>query len=216
MIKQEILQDGKLAAVIVSAIFCMMMTVTCSAESKAEQVTQNPVEIEIEAPAEIEEEIEPVSNYETVVYEEIADDGFVVFDIPKELENAGGSFPEEMQRYVWDVCNDQGVSYSLVVAMIEIESKYQPNAISSCGAVGYMQILEKWHKDRMAKYGLDCADEPQANILVGVDFMAELLKRYDTEQALVVYNCGSLVSDSTSYSRAIMQRKEEIDKELNL
>lgn len=218
MTKHELLQDGKLVAVAVSMLFCTAMSATCTTNAKAEPVKQEPQKVVYEVPVVIEATVvqNEAVHQKTVSIEQIEDDGFVAFDIPEDYAATGGDFPEDLQRFTKRTCEEQGVPYSLIVAMIEVESGYQADAISSCGAVGYMQIVEKWHHDRMAKYGLDCADDPQANILVGVDFMAELLSQYSEEEALVIYNCGSKVADSTPYSREIVRRKAELEKELDL
>ncbi len=151
------------------------------------------------------------------------EDSFVVYEIPEEFVLTGGEFPVELQRYTAQVCEDLGVDYSLVLAMIEIESGYHSDAVSKCNAVGYMQIVEKWHVDRMAEYGFDQAKDPEANIVVGVDYMAELLSQYPEEAALMIYNSGNAGIEnyrngitSSAYARAIEKRKEEIQKELGI
>lgn len=145
---------------------------------------------------------------------------FVSYEIPEKYEDSGGDFPEEIQKFAFLQCEEKEVPYSLIIAMIEVESGYQNDVVSSCGAVGYMQIIEKWHKEELRSNGYDTARKPEANIAVGIDIMASLLSTYDTEQALVIYNAGfSALKDgtkSTPYSREVLRRQKELEKEMSV
>ena len=77
-------------------------------------------------------------------------DGFVFYEIPEEYDRTGGYFPEKMQVYTYCVCKRYGVRYDLVVALIEKESGYKFDEVGDDGhSIGYMQIYEEWHKDRI-------------------------------------------------------------------
>ncbi len=88
------------------------------------------------------------------------------------------------------------VSPQLVLAVIEIESAYNPHAVSPVGAMGLMQLMprtgaevaertaERWH-------GTSTLFEPEANIRLGVAYLRELIDRYDSIRvALAAYNWG--------------------------
>lgn len=55
--------------------------------------------------------------------------GFKEYQIPDDYELYGGYFPLEMQEYTYIICKDYGVDYSLIIAMIEIESGYKYDAV---------------------------------------------------------------------------------------
>ncbi len=214
MIRSKVLRDGKTTAVVVAAMFCMAMSPSCAANVKADPVDPEMVtdSFEVFVDQNTSQEIPEI----TLQVERIQEDGFIPYEIPADMAAAGGSFPEEMQRFTRETCKAYGIPYSLIVAMIEVESKYKPDAVSSCGAIGYMQIVEKWHRERMAVHGVESTKDPAGNILIGIDYMAELLGSYSEEEALVVYNCGSRVTDSTPYSRAVLCRKAQLEMECGL
>lgn len=130
----------------------------------------------------------PVENWD-----EIDLTGFAEYDIG-EFKIYGGDFPLCLQAYTFAKCREYGISYPLIVGMIQIESSYKYTAVSYDGKCkGFMQINDYWHADRMAKVGAEDLFNPYDNIATGVDFMAELLNRYDGEylKALAAYNMGA-------------------------
>lgn len=152
-------------------------------------------------------------------------DGFVLYTIPEEYAVYGGYFPEEVQKYTYCLCKQYGVEYSLIVAMIERESGYHYDRIGDDGqSMGYMQIWETAHTDRMERLGVSDLKDPYQNILVGVDFIAELIKKYGTVQdALAAYNYGEKGAYTNlwskgiytyDYNEKIMSRMKEIEEEL--
>ena len=51
------------------------------------------------------------------------------------------------------ICNEIGEKYGicpeLIQAIVEKESNYNENAVSSHGAIGLMQVIPRWNQDRM-------------------------------------------------------------------
>lgn len=86
---------------------------------------------------------------------------------------------------------------ALVHAIMRQESLFNPNAISSAGARGLMQLMPATAK-RMAKslrleYDTDrLIEDPSFNIAVGRAYLNRLLDRWDGEEALTIasYNAG--------------------------
>lgn len=120
------------------------------------------------------------------------EDGFVLYEIPKEYSRTGGYFPEKMQVYTYCVCKQYGVRYDLVIALIEKESGYRFDKVGDDGhSIGYMQIYEECHRDRMERLNVTDLTNPYQNVLVGIDYLSELIERYGTIQdALAAYNYG--------------------------
>ena len=154
--------------------------------------------------------------------------GFIEYQIPEDYELYGGYFPLEMQEYTYIICKEYEVDYSLIVAMIEIESGYKYDAVGKGGDIGYMQINQVWHTDRMERLGVTDLKNPYQNVRVGIDYMAELLGQYQTSVAVSAYNRGTR-NDSgtgaldladkgqyqTEYSEKVLTRAAEIEKELS-
>jgi soluble lytic murein transglycosylase-like protein len=74
----------------------------------------------------------------------------------------------------------------LLASIVEVESSFRPDAVSSKGAQGLMQLMPVHFEP--GEPGL----EPGANLELGASLFARLLRRYDgdLEQALAAYQAG--------------------------
>lgn len=81
---------------------------------------------------------------------------------------------------------EHGVDASLVRAVIQVESAYQPRARSTKGAVGLMQVMPATGR----QYGISNLYDPAANIRAGVSHLKTLLNRFPLSLALAAYNAG--------------------------
>ena len=81
-----------------------------------------------------------------------------------------------------------GVRSDLVRAVMQVESAFNPNAISPKGAMGLMQLMPA----TMRQYGVRNAFNPAENVRAGVAYLRDLLDRYSNneELALAAYNAG--------------------------
>lgn len=87
-----------------------------------------------------------------------------------------------------DYATRNRVSPSLVTAVIETESSYNPRAVSPRGAMGLMQLMP----DVAQSLGVENPFEPEENIRGGVTLLRKLLDKYHGDQrlALAAYNAG--------------------------
>ena len=82
-----------------------------------------------------------------------------------------------------------GVSESLLKAIAKAESNFNPNDVSSAGAIGIMQLMPETAKGLGVKNPYD----PEQNIMGGAKCIAQKLKEFngDVRLALAAYNAGS-------------------------
>jgi len=97
----------------------------------------------------------------------------------------------DMRRYaaiVQAAARAQGVEGDLVHAIIWAESSYNPDAVSSAGAAGLMQLMPETAR----LYGVRNVFDPEENIRAGVKILKRLLVQFDgdLELALAAYNAG--------------------------
>lgn len=86
------------------------------------------------------------------------------------------------------------VSPALVLAVIWAESGFDPNAVSTMGAMGLMQLMPATFGDAREQLSLspDASPmTPSVNLLCGVWYLSVLLEEFGhTEVALAAYNAG--------------------------
>lgn len=96
--------------------------------------------------------------------------------------------PEEFEPIIRSLASEYGVDKSLVKAVIHAESGYNPNAVSSKGAQGLMQLMPKTAQGLKVNNTFD----PKENIRGGVRYLRFLLDTFkgDVTLALAAYNAG--------------------------
>src|SRR5260221_8840797 len=100
----------------------------------------------------------------------------------------------------------------LVLAVMAVESRYNPVAESSVGAKGLMQVMPKFHLDKLVDHGGEPAlFQPEVNILGGTRILREYPRRLgDTEAALQMY-AGALDEPTTQYAAKVFAQKSRLD-----
>ena len=89
---------------------------------------------------------------------------------------------------VANIARRHNVEPSLVDSVIRVESNYNPNAISSAGAMGLMQLIPSTAQ----RFGVSNTFHPEQNIEGGVRYLKYLMELYrgDERLALAAYNAG--------------------------
>ncbi len=93
-------------------------------------------------------------------------------------------FDQEIRR----LARQFNIPHTLVHAVITAESSYDPNAVSSAGAMGLMQLMPETARN----YGVSNRRDPSQNMRAGVRYLSYLLGLFDNDLrlALAAYNAG--------------------------
>lgn len=96
---------------------------------------------------------------------------------------------EELERIFEEASKKYQVPLALLKAVAKAESDFDPNEVSSSGAIGIMQLMPETAKG----LGVTNPYDPEQNIMGGAKYLADKLKMYngDVELALAAYNAGS-------------------------
>lgn len=113
----------------------------------------------------------------------------------------------EAEDHITKVAKQYGLDPSVVKALIEEESGWCASAEGDNGqSIGLMQIQPRWHKERLTRLGITNLYDPEQNVTVGCDILAELLDKYGNyEDALSVYNSGN-TEDGKAYAERILSK----------
>lgn len=100
----------------------------------------------------------------------------------------------------------------LILAVMAVESRYNPVAKSVVGAKGLMQVMAKWHPEKLDDHGgEDALLEPEVNILVGTQILREYLRRFgEVERALQMY-VGAFDEPTARYTNKVLAEKARLE-----
>ena len=117
----------------------------------------------------------------------------------------------EMVRTAHLAGDQVGLEPLLVLAVIAVESSFDPNVVSHAGAEGLMQVVPKYHEDKLEEHGGSGAvRDPMINILVGTRILEQYIRRTGSlEAGLQRYN-GALSDGSGRYSRKVLAERERL------
>lgn len=105
----------------------------------------------------------------------------------------GVLFPIKFQDEISYASQKYDLEEAVIYSMINIESRFDKNAVSSKGAVGLMQVMPSTAQEVANSMGRSQFDlyYPQDNILIGAKYLVFLLNKFDNlETALAGYNAG--------------------------
>ena len=105
-----------------------------------------------------------------------------------------------------------GVDPLLIIAVIAVESRFNPIAESVMGAQGLMQVIPGYHKNHLEAAGVDSVLDPDANIRLGARILKEYIRTGGTEIAgLQRYN-GSADDATNAYAVKVLGEKQRLQQ----
>uniref|UniRef100_A0ABX1N5I5 Transglycosylase SLT domain-containing protein n=1 Tax=Aromatoleum buckelii TaxID=200254 RepID=A0ABX1N5I5_9RHOO len=104
-----------------------------------------------------------------------------------------------------------GIDPLLIVAMMAIESSFNPVAVSSMGAQGLMQVIPRFHMDKIGDVERkNPLFDPQLNVRVGTQVLAEGLRRFGSLQAALQYYGGARSDPQARYANKVLAMKKRL------
>ncbi len=103
-----------------------------------------------------------------------------------------------------------GVDPLLIIAVIAIESRFNPIAQSDGGAIGLMQVIPRFHADKFdVAHGKSVLD-PRTNIQLGARVLKEYIKRSGTDATgLQLYN-GASADAGNVYANKVLGERQRL------
>jgi len=108
-----------------------------------------------------------------------------------------------------------GLDPLIILAVISVESRFNPIAESDMGAKGLMQVIPKFHVEKFVVHGgEDAVLNPRTNILVGAQILKEYIQRTGSlEQGLQLYN-GAAEDATRAYAQKVLSEKQRLEQAL--
>jgi soluble lytic murein transglycosylase-like protein len=104
----------------------------------------------------------------------------------------------------------------LIIAVIAIESRFNPIAESGAGAKGLMQIIPKYHTDKLEEFGGEQAVfDPATNIQVGSRILREYIRRTGHVGIALQMYAGALGDSEDQYTTKVMNERGRLQQVLS-
>lgn len=131
--------------------------------------------------------------------------------------------PAEQQEFLYYICSAHHLDFSLVMAVIQVESGFNAQAVSSTKDYGLMQINQINHEWLTETLGITDYLNPYQNIYAGVYVLRQLFERYqDVNMVLMAYNMGESGAAKlwekgiyeTDYTHEVLSTQQQISGQL--
>jgi len=112
----------------------------------------------------------------------------------------------------WDSGQRAGLDPTLILAVMAIESSFNPFAQSSVGAQGLMQVMTRVHDEKYERYGgVRAAFDPVTNLRVGVQVLKECVARAGSLEAGLKFYVGAAnLADDGGYVGKVLAEQANL------
>ena len=101
----------------------------------------------------------------------------------------------------------------VVMAVIAIESSFNPLAESGAGALGLMQVMPLIHRKKFEKYGgFEKSLDVKVNIYVGTEILKNFYLRYGNYQRALLAYVGVSQNSDSSYPTKVLRLRDRLKK----
>lgn len=106
-----------------------------------------------------------------------------------------------------------GIDPLLVLAVIGVESSFNPDAQSEVGAQGLMQIMPRYHGTRLAEHGgEERVLDPLTNVAVGTRILSEYIERAGNLEAGLQFYNGAAGDPEGRYAQRVIAERERLQR----
>jgi soluble lytic murein transglycosylase-like protein len=103
----------------------------------------------------------------------------------------------------------------LILAVISVESRFNPIAESNYGAKGLMQVVPKYHQEKLADHGGEVAVlDPRTNILIGTKILAEYIRRAGGLEAGLQFYGGAPDDPAQGYAQRVIAERQRLQQKV--
>jgi hypothetical protein len=108
--------------------------------------------------------------------------------------------------------SDLSLDPMLILAVISVESRFNPIAQSVTGAKGLMQVIPRFHSEKFDPLGGEkVAFDPAANIIVGAKILKEYIRRTgDLADGLQMYVGATSEDSENGYSAKVIAERDRL------
>jgi soluble lytic murein transglycosylase-like protein len=101
----------------------------------------------------------------------------------------------------------------LIIAVISIESRFNPIAESVKGAKGLMQIIPKYHTEKLQEFGgVESVFDPETNIQVGAQILKEYIRMTGNIGIALQMYAGALSDYEDQYTNKVMNERQRLQQ----
>ncbi len=108
--------------------------------------------------------------------------------------------------------NGVGLDPLLIIAVMAVESGFNPIAESPMGAQGLMQVIPRFHQDKLdAASGNNGLLDPLVNIQVGALVLKESIRRAGSLESGLQQYAGAVSDDEALYAAKVLAERQRIE-----
>ena len=141
------------------------------------------------------------------------------WEVPNDFELLDIDLDDDIQEFIYSICQAYNMDFTFVVAVIEQESNYQADCVSETNDYGLMQINSQNFDELTEITGVTDYLDPYQSVIAGCYVLHKLFEKYDNpHRVLMSYNMGEYNASklwdkgiySSAYSRAIIAKQQEL------
>jgi hypothetical protein len=167
------------------------------------------------------------SKPKTLIYGRVADGKIFDGDMSVSYESEDTLFvpldvplDSDVQEFIYYLSKGYNMDFTFVMAIIQQESGYQPDAVSNTDDYGLMQINKVNHGYITDEIGVTNYLDPYENVRAGMFILRKLFEKYETpEKVLMAYNLGESGAKAlwdkgvfeTNYSKSVQRIQSELN-----